>query len=365
MKIKTVFNSFHIALTAILIHGSSVSAAVERYSASAVVPIKKPKPTDQEKFEAESQVKRALLSKIIASQDESRRQRLQELSGQLNPDDFFVVGTLLIADTRVDTKAKTLMLVAQVDSDSQAFDKLVDRGGFKGIVAWVFAARRQASVKEFDMVAFNRITTEQKKEESAGASSSGGKAVAQQGILEQSSVSTEGGTLRKEDSIEYRVEEHQRARIDKAMSETFKNRKIRTALSSDLQSNSDGKLVIADVLQDFKNSSDISDTHKALVMNAALAAEVDFFATGTVTINAKSRDPVTGSTRIAVTVDAQVVGFRKSSKGDRYVGTEVAASTGSKTVIAIGADQTEAENKAIEEASKVAANILSDQLQKQ
>lgn len=360
-----VKSSCRIAIAASLILAGAGSAAVERFSASAVVPIKKSKPTDQEKSEAESQVKRALLSKIIAAQDESRRQRLQEMSSQMNPDDFFVTGTLLIADSRVDAKAKTVTLVAQVDSDSQAFDKLVDRGGFKGIVAWVFAARRQSVVKELDPNLFSRFTTEQKKEESASASTTGGKAAAQQGTVDQSSVSSESGTLRKEDSIEYRVEEHQRARIDKAMSETFKNRRIRTALSSDLQSNSNGALIIADVLQDYKNSSDISDTHKALVMNAALAAEVDFFATGTVTINAKSRDPATGSTRIAVTVDAQVVGFRKSSKGDRYVGTEVAASTGSKTVIAIGADQTEAENKAIEEASKLAANILSDQLQKQ
>ena len=115
-------------------------------------------------------------------------------------------------------------------------------------------------------------------------------------------------------------------------------------------------------MEDFKTSTDISDDNKALVMNAALSAEVDYFATGTVTINAKSRDGTTGKTRISATVDAQILGFRKSRKGDRYIGSFVAASTGSKVVIAIGTDQTEAENKAIEEASIIAGNILCDQI---
>jgi hypothetical protein len=126
--------------------------------------------------------------------------------------------------------------------------------------------------------------------------------------------------------------------------------------------NSGGKLKISAVMEDFKTATDISDDNKALVMNAALLAEVDYFATGTVTINAKSRDGTTGKTRIAATVDAQILGFRKSRKGDRYIGSFVAASTGSKVVIAIGIDQTEAENRAIEEASMIAGNILCDQI---
>jgi hypothetical protein len=337
---------------------------VLRYSAAGTAAIKKVKPSAEENAEALNNAKRTLLAKVIADQDTTRRQRLGEMIASLNPDDYLVSGTLMVADTRIDPKAKVLTLVAQADVDTDQFNKVlkVSAAGEQKFVAWVFAARRQASVKEYEPETFNRVTTQEKVENAASSKAAGGGAETSEGQTKQSSASSSGGVLRKSDNIEYIVAEEQRARIDKALSSVLVSRGLKPVPSSDLQVNSGGKLKISAVMEDFKTATDISDDNKVLVMNAALSAEVDYFATGTVTINAKSRDGTTGKTRIAATVDAQILGFRKSRKGDRYIGSFVAASTGSKVVIAIGTDQTEAENKAIEEASIIAGNILCDQI---
>ena len=347
---------------------AGVLGAIQRYTASASVAAKRSKPTPEETDAAIAGVKRALLAKVVAEQDDSRRQRLEGLLPSLNPDDFFVPGTLLIADSQVNKNSKVFTLVAQVDADSDKFNKLLDapgtavRVGSKLWIAWLFAARRQASVKEYDPEVFNRAVNQDRTEHQVLTKSGGGASEAQQTTTKQNSVVSSGGILRKADLIEYVLAEEQRARIDKAMSSTLIDRGLSPVPSSDLQANSGGKFKISRVIEDFKTASDLSDDSKELIMQAAIQSEVDYFATGTVTINAKSRDPSTGNTRIAATLDAQIYAFRKSRNGDRCIGTSVVASTGSRVVVAIGKDQTEAESKAIEEASVRAANVLCDQL---
>jgi len=168
--------------------------------------------------------------------------------------------------------------------------------------------------------------------------------------------------MRRADSIEYILEEEKRGSVDKAVSSVFVNRRFTPVPSSDLQMNSGGKLKISQILNDFKSSSDLSDESKALVMDAAVRSEADYFATGTVTVNARSVNHSTGRVRIGVTLEAQIFGFRKSKSGDRYIGTKIVASTGSRVSVAEGSDQSEAETKAIEDASILAANVLCDQL---
>lgn len=348
---------------------TELMGSVQRYTAAASIQIKRTKPTQEETDAATAVVKRALLAKVIAEQDSSRKERLEGLLAGMKPDDFFVSGTLLISDSQVDKNNKVLTLVAQVDADSASFNRLLDQpapaatsAAAKQWIAWVFAARRQASVKEYDPEVFNRVTKADTTGLQVVSSARSGVAETQQTSTEQNSVATSGGVLRKADAIEYILAEEQRARIDKAMSSVLVNRGFSPVPSSDLQANSGGQLKIRQVLEDFKLASDLSDDSKALVMEAAIKSEVDYFATGTVTVNTKSRDPATGNTRIGATLDAQIYGFRKSRNGDRYIGTSIVASTGSRVVVAIGKDQTEAESKAIEEASILAANVLCDQL---
>ena len=198
--------------------------------------------------------------------------------------------------------------------------------------------------------------------QTASASAHNGTAETETATLEKSGARSSGGVLRKSDDIDYTVAQEQRGRIDKALSSALVNRGFSPVPYSDLQANSNGKLKISMIMEDFKTASDLSDDSKALVMEAAVLSEVDYFATGTVTVNAKSRDSATGNTRISVVLDAQIYGFRKSRNSNRYIGTSIVASTGSRVVIAVGKDQTEAESKAIEEASILAGNVLCDQL---
>ena len=354
----------------LLLYAASLAPAagsVQRYTASVSIQIKASKPSQQETDGAMAALKRALLAKVVADQDISRRPRLEGMLTALNPDEFFVSGTLLLADSQVDKKNKVLTVVAQVDADSDAFNKLLDRPAAaepaaKQYIAWVFAARRQASVKEYDPEVFNQVAKMTATGQTASASAHNGTAETETATLEKSGARSSGGVLRKSDDIDYTVAQEQRGRIDKALSSALVNRGFSPVPSSDLQANSNGKLKISMIMEDFKTASDLSDDSKALVMEAAVLSEVDYFATGTVTVNAKSRDSATGNTRISVVLDAQIYGFRKSRNSNRYIGTSIVASTGSRVVIAVGKDQTEAESKAIEEASILAGNVLCDQL---
>ena len=354
----------------LLLYAASLAPAagsVQRYTASVSIQIKASKPSQQETDGAMAALKRALLAKVVADQDISRRPRLEGMLTALNPDEFFVSGTLLLADSQVDKKNKVLTVVAQVDADSDAFNKLLDRPAAaepaaKQYIAWVFAARRQASVKEYDPEVFNQVAKMTATGQTASASAHNGTAETETATLEKSGARSSGGVLRKSDDIDYTVAQEQRGRIDKALSSALVNRGFSPVPSSDLQANSNGKLKISMIMEDFKTASDLSDDSKARVMEAAVLSEVDYFATGTVTVNAKSRDSATGNTRISVVLDAQIYGFRKSRNSNRYIGTSIVASTGSRVVIAVGKDQTEAESKAIEEASILAGNVLCDQL---
>ena len=354
----------------LLLYAASLAPAagsVQRYTASVSIQIKASKPSQQETDGAMAALKRALLAKVVADQDISRRPRLEGMLTALNPDEFFVSGTLLLADSQVDKKNKVLTVVAQVDADSDAFNKLLDRPAAaepaaKQYIAWVFAARRQASVKEYDPEVFNQVAKMTATGQTASASAHNGTAETETATLEKSGARSSGGVLRKSDDIDYTVAQEQRGRIDKALSSALVNRGFSPVPSSDLQANSNGKLKISMIMEDFKTASDLSDDSNALVMEAAVLSEVDYFATGTVTVNAKSRDSATGNTRISVVLDAQIYGFRKSRNSNRYIGTSIVASTGSRVVIAVGKDQTEAESKAIEEASILAGNVLCDQL---
>ena len=346
---------------------ANLDAAVLRYSAAATITINRTKPTDEELATAAENVKHNLLVKIISEQEDSRKESLQAKLGEMRPDDYFVQGSLIIVDKKIDKDSKRLTIVAQVDSDSDSFNKILDKGqpmaaANKLFVAWVFAARRQDSVLEFDPEVSNNTAQGKKSVNESTSTAGGGTTKSSRGTTDQSTAASSGGVLRKADAIVYIVADEHRARIDKAMSGVLVNRGFAPVPSSDLQANSGGQLKISKILEDYKTSTDLADENKILVMQAANKAEVDLFATGTVTLNTKSRDPATGSTRIGATVDAQVLGFRKSRSSNRYVGTMIVASTGSRVVVAIGKDQTEAETKAIEDASILAANILCDQL---
>lgn len=349
------------------VYVSNLGAAVLRYSAAATININRTKPTSEELDAAAEAVKHNLLVKIISEQEDSRKERLRAKLGEMHPDDYFVQGSLIIVDKQIDKDSKRLTIVAQVDSDSDSFNKILDRGlpmaaANKQTVAWVFAARRQDSVVEFDPEVSNKAAQEKKAINEAASTTGGGTTKSSHSTTDQLGAASSGEVLRKADKIVYVVADEHRARIDKAMSGVLVNRGLSPVPSSDLQANSGGLLKISKLMEDFKTSTDLSDDSKILVMQSAYKAEVDLFATGTVTVNTKSRDPATGSTRIGATIDAQVLGFRKSRSGDRYAGTMVVASTGSRVVVAIGKDQTEAETKAIEDASTLAANILCDQL---
>jgi hypothetical protein len=364
-------NKIPLLASLILLAPTAGFADIIRYSAAGAALVdlgvfrKTPKP--EEEAVAVADLKRNILTKAISEQPPAIRQKLDPLKDSLIPDEFFV-GTLLIADRNLNKGSKVLTLVGQVDVDT---DKLVSRASAnpppgqaqvgKPMVSWIFAARRMETLNEYDPEVFSRISTQQAKESevalSPGASS---KTDSQQRTL-----STSGGQRRRADKAEFILDEEGRGELNAGMSERMIFHGYNPLSPVRLQVASGGSFSMSKVLEDFKQSSDLSDDNKALLLGVAQKAKLDYLATGCATLNMKSRHSASGDWRVGVQVTANVYKFLRDPATGDYIDLVTVGSAPPKVVPGLAKESREAEIAALQAAAREAADIISTQLSKQ
>ena len=136
----------------------------------------------------------------------------------------------------------------------------------------------------------------------------------------------------------------------------FVDRGFDTVSAADLVDASKGLFNPDKLQKDFETSSQFSLENQRLAVRACRDAGAPMLAYGTLTIGVQRIDPVNQRNVIVnVTIDAQILDCRKSL-------TIKVGSIGAVQVEGVGADQTQAENAALDMAAAKAAQVLADQL---
>lgn len=312
------------------------------------------KPTDSEKQMGLAEAKKSAWKAFVAKQNPSQQQMIFKNEQHFIENlDRYIIDTVVL-DASKDANLKTLTVVARVAFNDVAVahylqQTSVGAGQASGVgarssdstFAFLFMARKQTSVKQFD----ERRTDVQKSTTASTKAADGA-------VTKESVVASGGNTLRKEDEVTYAVTSNQD--LDASMNEALSASGVEPVSYEDIVGTCKGPAPKS-FQNEYVSADEMSPKTRTAVFNAARACDVRYFATGTIDTGAPGRDPVSGAIQVFVSVRAQLMDL--SQKLPRKVG-----SVGPKTFSGLGPDQTVAARNALVAATKETAKILVDQL---
>lgn len=314
-------------------------------------PFSPDKPSEAEKQLGLAEAKKSAWKGFVAKQNPSQQQMISKNEQHFAENiDKYIIDAIVL-DASKDPNLKTLTVVARVAFNDVAVAQYLQQAsvgsGTAGArsgdstFAFLFMARKQTSVKQFDerRTDVQRVTTAKTK-------------AADGAVTNESMAQSGGNTLRKEDEVSYAVTSNQE--LDTAMNEALTASGIEPVAYEDIVGTCKGPAPKS-FQNEYVAADEMSPKTRTAVFGAARACEVRYFATGTMDTGAPARDPVSGGVQVFVSVRAQLMDL--SQKLPRKVG-----SVGPKTFSGLGPDQGVAARNALVAATKETAKILVDQL---
>lgn len=315
--------------------------------------------------EATRKAKLDLLARYIASTDEARQANLAKVRSSLEASiDSHLVGVNALA-SNFDKKTKVYTTVVEAQLNVGSVEQEVRKASGatpvnaanvpkdKQMIAFVFVARREAAITEKGPKTATRQTDyketqdQDKQQASAEETSTVSRSKTETAKVSESSVT------RSADTVAYDVAASEG--IDSAMSAVFASGGFDTVPSSELYGATDGAFDLKKFIADYRSGDDISQETRKMATDSCRKVEVPFVAFGTLTLQLKEKDAVTGQTAVGVIVNGQVWDVRKKL-------AIKAASIGPVQYQALGKSQTEAEQQALKDAGQKSARALIDQL---
>lgn len=271
------------------------------------------------------------------------------------------LSNVTVIDEEFDKKTGSFKLAVRAVVNETRVDEFFSqlgaaRRGDAGLMAFIFLARQQDSVKSFearrtgiDQVTVSTTAGETTVDSSNGATEASGE---QASVTKTNKRVTGGSTERKSDRIAYRVSSSEN--IDAAMSDALTSGGYEIASYADIVAECGGE-TLEKIRAEYVASDELTVPTRKKLLDGARACEVRFMATGTLDIGAPDTDPVSGSRRVVVSVRGQVLDLQQ--KLPRRV-----ASVGPVQYSGLGADETIAMRNALNNAAKASAHALIDQL---
>jgi hypothetical protein len=222
----------------------------------------------------------------------------------------------------------------------------------KAALTFLFVARTTASVKQFDdRVTSVNISQDDVKAKQAGRLSGGGASFSSS-TGETSSVTTGGSTLRQADQTSYAVDSPED--MNASMLQVFSDAGFDVSQYVDVSQNCAGKKPEL-LYKAFASSDTLSPDLRKDAFDAARRCNLNTFATGTLDVGLPSPDPVTGNTRVYVSVRAQVNDISGPLP-------KLLASVGPIQYAGLGPNPDVARRNALTNAANQAAQEISNQL---
>lgn len=319
-------------------------------------------PTRQEREAALAGAKLNAWRSYTGRFNQSRMRQLaaHEKEADARIDQF--LSNVAVVDEEYDKKTGSFKLAVRAVVNETRVDEFFSqlggaaKRGDAGVMAFIFLARQQDSVKSFEAkrTAIEQLSVSTTAAETTVDSGSGAtEASGEQASVARTEKRVSGGsTERKSDRIAYRVSSSEN--IDTAMSDALTTGGYEIASYADIVAECGGE-TLEKIRGEYVAGDEMTVPTRKKLLDGARACEVRFMATGTLDIGMADTDPVSGSRRVMVSVRGQVLDLQH--KLPRRV-----ASVGPVQYSGLGADETIAMRNALNNAAKASAHALIDQL---
>lgn len=270
-----------------------------------------------------------------------------------------------VLDQSLDANSNTYSVVVAVSFNDVAVDSKLNQGndksgyvgvtGGKSLLSFLFLAREQDSIKEFD----DRKTVKVKEKKELGRKESSGLTSGSSGFHKQSQEAdyelvTGGSTLRKADQVNYRV--YSSRDVDAAVNDVLSSNNFEVTPFEDITAQCHGPKM-EQIKKEFSANDELSPELRLEAIRAAKACDVSirYFAIGTLDARMSETDPATGNARTSVSVRIQVWDITSGL-------SKVVASVGPIQKYGLGFDAATATTEALRLAATEGATEVVNQL---
>ncbi len=289
---------------------------------------------------------------------ESRR---DQMLGQI---DRYVLSSVILSDNE-DRKAKTYTVTVRAEINATLLQVSLDGGAAvasvspaqKSLLTFLFMARSQDSVQSFQDREYRRgdVSTNYSEKTREGESFRG-RSIGTTGSIDRSgtmSTTTGGSTTQRSDTTTWKVANA--AEVNTAMTGAFSAAGYEVVEAEYVEAESRGLLSIARVRADFSTGEDLSAETLRNTANGVRAADIPYIAVGTLDVGMRDRDPVSGNSRVYVTVTGKVLDV--TGRFPRTV-----SAVGPVQYAGLGPNETVARTNALREAAEQAAQKMINEL---
>ncbi len=318
-------------------------------------------PKKEEKREAIQKAKINALTRYAAKFDQAKAMNYEKIKAKVEADiDTYVTDYSVIdEDLDKDSKIFKIVILASINAslieiELQKISSVQESSGEEDpMLTFVFVAREATSVKKFDARITKRVVSES-FDEGAEASVVEGDGLQYSANIKKDQINTSGGSsIQKADQIQYNVSNANE--INTAMSNIFSTAGFEVIDAEYLTDETEGLVDVKMFVEDFKYGDDISGQTRRDAVKGCRMVDVMYFAIGTLDVGIKDKDPVSGLTRVFVSVTGKVLGLKK-----RFPKT--VASVGPVQFSGLGPDQIVAKRNALILAAGKAAQELTSQM---
>jgi len=301
------------------------------------------------------------LNRYASKFTQAKRLNYEKIKEKIKNSIDLYVTDYTIVDEEVDKKAKQYRVVIQASIDASLIEVELQKISAvenvpedqKSYITYVFVAREQRQVKSYDKRQTKRVVKSDLEEHEEIESVDEG-AVSLSAKNNKDSMTTTGGSaIQKADDIEYDVTNT--SEINTAMSNVFSTAGYEVVDADYVEEETEGLLDVGQFKEDFRYGSDISGRTKRNAVKGLRSIDITLLAIGTLDIGMKDKDPVSGLTRVYVSVTGKIMSLKK-----RFPKT--VASVGPVQFSGLGPNETVAKRNALKLAAEKAANDLVAQL---
>lgn len=326
------------------------------------------KPKAEEFANAIKAAKLNALSRYIANLDQNSRLNYAKIQSSIEADIGRIAPNASILRNEYDKRQKLIFITLRAGIDTSLLrDRLIMSGGAAQVpsaekkpICGIFVARRQTSVTAFDEKRVQANRDEVANDEFQEVASNGLSTSLTSDQRRERISTTAGSRTQKADEISYAIISARS--LDSTVSGILSTAGYKLAPARFLGKPTNYKINLDEINQDFSVSSDLRQETTDNIVEGLAMIKIPYLATGTLNLEAPTRHPVTGETKVTVKVIITVEKLVKSEFGEFFVPENVGQ--GTKQISALGSSQTTAEENAIDLAAKAAAQLVVAALQK-
>jgi hypothetical protein len=350
-------------LAILLVSTSALAEGVRQQGLGQVTYSSWGNPSAEVKREAVEKAKLSAIQKYTASFSTAQMIDFEKIRATVESDLDRYIPEYRILDDDLDKDAKRYSVVIEALINTSLIEIELQKvsavqkapADEKSYLCFVFVAREVKSRKSYDARRTERVVEETSTDEQEEAHVEGD----QMGFAGESSKDTRrttgGSALQKSDEFEYDVSQGGESEINSAMTPVFTTAGFEVVDADYLKDETSGLVDVERFREDFRFGNDISGSTKRDAVQGCRSSGVQYFAIGTLDVGAKDIDPVSGLTRVYVSVNGKIIDLQGRLP-------KTVASIGPVQYSGLGSDQNVARRNALLLAGENAAKDLTSQL---